>query len=734
MTSSTLSQAEVTTAHTEGAEADRIFKETLAEVTSRIASVDPLEILARAGLSLLFAGREVDNAPGKNNVQIYQIELIQALALSNAQLSKAADIDYPAVTEELVSLLAKNIRAYRDKAKLKITQNIDVNQRQNMIARIQEWTLIIRGARHGFQTREFVSEIAQSINPAFRSSFGCDATAFINVITQFVETTKRRVQNHLAGIHSWSNKSTGIAMIEAFVAGIPEEEGARIRAEMMPWRYDRKRVRLHFWALSLRRVRELFTFRLSECLAAFPADQRPALGKIMAGLMHSFGDITPQQLQYLHLDNPVQRRPFIRIDEDRFFCAAPQLVTIHFAEIFESICAGHPKLKIAAEDARSDWLEDRLHKIVVRYFPDAEVHQNIEWGDGLSSKNWETDTLAIIDKTLIIFEAKSAKIKPSARRGSTQSLTEALKELVVKPSEQSRRLKQLIQSASGPLTLRSSTGPFTIDPTQIREVIRVNVLQDAVGPLSAHWPQLKETGLIPKDADIAPSMSIFELETVLDVLTLQLERCHYLARRTELERNALYEADEFDLLSVYLETQFNIGESEFNGELLQWYGKSLRIMPTYDDEGVKQTAHIGMQRTEFWKRLLQTLESRQAPGWTRFGHRLLNLPQGGQRKVELSLDAGIKRVTREQGEFFVRSVEYGSRFRAERIAMVASTARTQEEFEAQLPRVAASVLGPSKQDDMLVIFRSVVDTRQPYDFIGVIKRQPRSKPLPRFFS
>ena len=38
---------------------------------------------------------------------------------------------------------------------------------------------------------------------------------------------------------------------------------------------------------------------------------------------------------------------------------------------------------------------------------------------------------------------------------------------------------------------------------------------------------------------------------------------HYLVRRAEFERNAVYSGDEIDLLALYVQTGFNIGEAEF---------------------------------------------------------------------------------------------------------------------------------------------------------------------------
>ncbi|MEZ2410409.1 hypothetical protein AB6806_26780 [Bosea sp. RCC_152_1] len=363
---------------------------------------------------------------------------------------------------------------------------------------------------------------------------------------------------------------------------------------------------------------------------------------------------------------------------------------------------------------------------VRKFLPHADVRENVKWSDDGGKTAWESDLVAIIDKTMLVFEAKSAKIKSAARRGAVQSLKEALHELVVAPSEQSLRLKQRVLEARGPITFQTRQGLLEINPHDVRDIIRINVLQDAVGPLSAHWPQLKAAGLIPQNSDIAPSMSIFELETVFDVLTQEIERCHYLSRRAELERNAVYFADELDLLAVYLGTQFIIGEDEFDGRPLQWYGASLRIAPTYNDAGEKQPLRISISRTPFWSRLLTALEEKRPTGWTRFGHRLLNVDLTGQRKIERLMKQGLRQVTLRPDCFFSTGLTLGSPQRLQTIAIGVGSPASPGQFDANLTHIAESAFVQGGQEDLLLIYWFIPRTSEPYDFIGIFKRGSRS--------
>lgn len=458
-------------------------------------------------------------------------------------------------------------------------------------------------------------------------------------------------------------------------------------------------------------------------VAAAPIEQRQSIIAVLSQLSLNFGEVTEVDLQHLHLDNPIQRKPLITLDQRNFFCVGPQILGVHLAEIVESLCAKVPKLKKTAEKARADWLEARLSAAVRKSLPHADVREQVKWSDDGGVTTWESDLVAIIDKTVLIFEAKSAKINAAARRGAFRSLKDTLNELIVAPSEQSLRLKQRIVGTSGPLSFSTRQGPLIIWAKEVRDIVRVNIVQDVVGPLSSHWPQLKQVGLVPEESDIAPTMSVFDLETVFELVPREVERCHYLSRRAELERNATYTADELDLLALYSRTRFNIGEDEYDGSHHAWYGLSATLKYVRDENRSVRLSSPSAATTEFWAKLLTSLEKRLPEGWTRFSHRLLNVDITQQKQIEKLMKKGMRKTRANPHLFFHSGITFGSSKKMQTIAVAVGAPVQPEQFGRNLRACSESALEQGGQDDVLVLYWFMPRTSEPYDFIGVFNRR-----------
>jgi len=260
-----------------------------------------------------------------------------------------------------------------------------------------------------------------------------------------------------------------------------------------------------------------------------------------------------------------------------------------------------------------------------------------------------------------------------------------------------------------------------IDADAVRDVIRVNILVDAIGPLSAHWPQLKAAGLIPAAADIAPTMTVFELETIFEVLQLQIERCHYLSRRSEFEEEFRYTADELDLLAYYIETQFNV-EPQGPDTSIWLYGRSMQIAPAYSERRTAGTLSFPIKRAALWARLLGALEDKKPTGWTRFGHRLLNTTLAGQRIFEQRVNAGRKAVAKAPDHFFTSAVTFGQGEQRHTIAFAVGAPDGPEQFQANVQYASNSAFEQGGSTDLLLLYWFSPPTGEAYDFIGTMRR------------
>ncbi|MGR9159693.1 hypothetical protein [Rhizobium leguminosarum] len=730
MSSYQLSDEEVAAAHAAGSIATDLFRQTLAKLVEETTAVDALEFLARAAFSVIIHGLNPSKPGHKSRLELFHLELIQALALSRHRAASDPKTDYPLVTERIIDLIGQNAQAYQDQAKSKVSSDAAENRRQEMLNLIQRWTLAVRGPRQGFQTRQYASELAMSVNGSFRHHYGCDATEVVAALSAIIDICESRVQAHLEDMRAWmTRKNSGKAMLEAFIRNLEPNEQVEISSRAAMLLHDQKQLFALLWNINEQRWMSLFRFSNTEVVAAAPIEQRPPIIAVLSKLSLDFGEVTVADLQHLHLDNSVQRKPLIKLDDSSFFCVGPQILGIHLAEIVESLCAKAPKLKKAAEKARADWLEARLSAAVRKYLPHADVREQVKWTDDGGVTTWESDLVAIVDKTVLIFEAKSAKITAAARRGALRSLKDAMNELIVAPSEQSLRLKQRIMGRSGTLSFTTRQGPLTIHAQEVRDIVRVNIVQDAVGPLSSHWPQLKQVGLVPEDADIAPTMSVFDIETVLEMVPREVERCHYLSRRAELERNATYTADELDLLALYSKTRFNIGEDEYDGSHHAWYGLSTTLKYVRDDNRGVRLSSQSAATTEFWAKLLASLEKRRPDGWTRFGHRLLNVDITQQRQIEKLMKKGMRKTSGNPHLFFHTGITFGASKKIQTIAVAVGAPVQPEQFDRNLRTCSGSALEQGGQDDVLVLYWFMPRTSEPYDFIGVFNRRRLQAPF-----
>ena len=106
------------------------------------------------------------------------------------------------------------------------------------------------------------------------------------------------------------------------------------------------------------------------------------------------------------------------------------------------------------------------------------------------------------------------------------------------------------------------------DNTTIKYYIPLGITLTNLGMISSNLKKLIKARVVNKTLEeLAPSISLSDLECVFELLTLEAEKSHYLARRREFEAHFEYEGDELDLLGFYLDNGFNIGDREYSKDL-----------------------------------------------------------------------------------------------------------------------------------------------------------------------
>ncbi|SMH62755.1 hypothetical protein SAMN02982994_6568 [Azospirillum lipoferum] len=266
------------------------------------------------------------------------------------------------------------------------------------------------------------------------------------------------------------------------------------------------------------------------------------------------GALVTDDLTGVHLDNPVWRRPFVKLGPDTLMLPLPGLIVSFPFAIAEQLIPGDGKLPAAYSSARASYLEDEVERLLREGLPSASVHRGVKWTDPATGKTWEHDVVAVLGNHVVVFEAKAGRLKDAARRGGTASLIKNFRELFVAPGIQARRLYDLL--ATGPTVagmLRDRGGhvlPINYDTPTIVSMFGACI--EHLAALSSSRHRYVELQLAESGTPWTPILSLGELRMLSTFLDTEVSFFHYLTRRASIDDVMTFSADEQDLLSMYL--------------------------------------------------------------------------------------------------------------------------------------------------------------------------------------
>lgn len=636
-------EAEILKIRAEAEEAATEAQQLMDEILAVVSSVDPVELLARLSFRMI-VGLHGFGTKGHNpSIHAHELELVQALALSCPRSRNNSHTDMAGAMDRILPLVRAHTIALQKMTRMRLSVDPDANKVEAVLDRIRATTHTVRGPRHAYQTRAYLRDLAASLDGRFMSALGWTITELVDCLEGFAFRLGDDLAKLRDALRPAFMSSDAVRAIERFRADNPDQRDhpylARIGAGT-----PLEQVKGALFAIFEEQLPPVFRLDGPDAHPAFER-LRPQLSSLALG----FGDISGEELQHLKLGNPVRSRPFVADSDGSLYLFCSQTMYAYLVELIDAIVdqldETKPDLKSACADFKADWLETRLETLVRGAFPDGQVIANAKWRDA-TGKPGETDCILAIDQTVGLFEAKSGRITPSARRGGPGRLKSEIKDLLVHPSLQSARFADLLRSTKGPIKVDVGRETAHIAGSVIREIVRVNILFDTLGPLTSGTRQLVEAGFIAPGTPMAPSMSIFELETLFELLPDQISRLHYLRRRAELEEMTTFEADEMDLIAFYLETGFCIAQLEQEKGGFGVYGWSDRIARLYDLDGLVAKPDISLKRTPFLHGVIVALETARRPGWTRFGYRLCKIGYRDQFELQRRKEGLMKRVRR----------------------------------------------------------------------------------------
>lgn len=435
---------------------------------------------------------------------------------------------------------------------------------------------------------------------------------------------------------------------------------------------------------------------------------------------YGLGDLTDRNSDYFLLENPVWQRPLVNLG-DSLFCALPQLFFGFAIPAIEDVIKQCNESRLSKQ--RSQYLESKIEGLVRHYFAKSEalIVPNFEWAAG--DKIYETDLVLQLDSIVLIIEAKSQRISNPALRGAPDRMKRHVREIVVEPSKQSRRLELAMQEETGKATTEVQLDGRGLDLSVVREIIRISVTLEDFAVVHGCLYMLEDAGWVPSDYAPCPTMTLADFETVLDLLNNPLHILNYLGRRADLLTKIRLQGDELDFLGLYLRTLLNI-ESQIPRDhgFVALPEMSRQIDNFYEsaDHGI----HINKPTPEMapcYRRIISQVEERRRPGWMDLGTVLLRLAPEEQR--ELCRQIGI----------FSRIVERNWRRRRHKnivicrpsnannivLAMVLYKDKNADNRDEFIDRALGHAFSEQGSDVCVVMARNLDDKGLPFHFIAL---------------
>jgi hypothetical protein len=322
------------------------------------------------------------------------------------------------------------------------------------------------------------------------------------------------------------------------------------------------------------------------------------------------GKLLVKNPEHIFLNNPIWEKPLVRIGDRRYWAPVPGVFNSFSFQIFEKYIDSSEALKNAYANARSDYLEDEVERLIKTGLPSAEVYRSVMWKDPSSGVEYENDVLAIVGNTIILFEAKSGRIDPVARRGGELSLVRNFKDLFIEPGEQAWRLQKYLNAAqrNAKIWLKASGEAISLRLETPKVVHKFTICMEHFSSLTNAKHTLKALGLVTDDDAWSPVLSLGELLLVWRHLDSEVSFFHYLTRRATFEEVLDFRGDEMDLLSMYLMNGLFIDSEKFQGKSVIFHDMDgLARQPKIPSLNRKRSTIYGVVLSEYWRRVTREI-------------------------------------------------------------------------------------------------------------------------------
>lgn len=660
----------------------------------------------------------------------HHVELIQAFALRRKLEETKPEIPL----QDGLKAVAEGATAVTDAfmileaARIARAGSEEDRRRRIAVATLRLHRAVVRGSAYHSIMAPMIAQLYAPLDDQLDRSIGLNPSALVAFWWAVAAEIEDRIESHRDRVREvaelplneeWRNK------VKEVYRRIPVELNEDLMSLLS--RNDEQRRAFAIIAGDANLL-EVFGFSLEQLVSLYPGDVRPEdLQRILDLWSLEFGGTGEISLDEVLLENPVSSRPIVKLT-DRLFLW-PLASAFHHSAIGMLETTFEDRTDLWAEylDRRGKYLERAVSSALSAKFTDATALVNFKWVHPDDGKEYETDLLILVGSSALIVESKGGRISKHSYMGKGRPLRDDIHELIVEPSVQAHRLGTLIE-ANNEVEITTEAGESAvIDTSDVLEIITLGTTLESIAAMLPDLREVVDAGLTTQEVTaLSHSIALSDLQVVLEILEHPSEVLHYFRRRGEIENGTFLEGDEVDLLGFYLESGFNLGESEFTEEhQLQTFGLSDPIDTYYYGlEAGLTTDKPTSKRTEWWEALLTAVERKALPYWTEIGHVICNVAYEQQVEFRNSLEQ--LKVEIESGERTLDDFvlfQNGPEQRRDFLIGLVATEESSEARAIQIQNAASQVFRERPDvDRLLVISLPMTSAASPYRVLALVLR------------
>ena len=495
----------------------------------------------------------------------YHLEILQAFALMQERSSSDRPLGLEA--EGLLDVMSAVGQAAVNRDLKAGVDQVEGDSEWNFIlSNMRTQTMAVRNPGYPHHIHQIVRDLAETVREDFVGVHGVDPVRLVDALFRLPEMASTRLGAHLERVAHFYREKSCQAVAAAYVESFPDVgdfDADRLFHLAGRNLHSMKAMLVYHSDL---RLADCFTFTLDDVAEAYgQCVDREAIQTVVDKLTFEFGDLRDWNKEWVILDNPVWKRPFIEIDDETYFLALAGHIPHYASGLLEGLVIKDGALEQKYRDRKARYLEDEVERLFRAGFPGGQIYRGSMWDDGAGGKG-ENDLTMVLGSVAIVVEAKSGSLSPHAQRGAHKRLVDTVRQLIVEPADQAYRFVRLLQGTEGPRSFTTKSGAEnTIDVSGVRYFLPLTVTMEQFGLLS-NLRNLADAGIGDrKVSELAQVLSLTDLMVIFEVLDLQSEKVHYFFRRRELGARMRLHGYEMDVLAFYLDRGFNVGEVEFSG-------------------------------------------------------------------------------------------------------------------------------------------------------------------------